>query len=102
MIVSGWVKDEMEGGDYGYGGFMVGGREGDRIDMNSVIVHSDTKQMTINVQVVRQSGGTTRVRVHCLFRIQKSKFAEKARRWHFGTSKGIVEETVLNAIRGAL
>ena len=81
VLVSKTVKDSLLGGDYGF----------------SPQIGLDTATMVINVKVNRLSSTRTRVRVHCFFQVQWT--FERGKQQGGGTSKGVVEELILNALR---
>ncbi len=87
VIVSEWIKDDTNGGDYGEG------------SLGAHILH-DTKQMVVNIRVTRHPEGETRVRVTCFFRVQWSVGGQKS--WGRGTSRGVVEKRILDSLRSRL
>ena len=80
-ILSIWVKDKLEGGDFGIG----------------PMVSEDLAEMAVSAQVVRVSPERTRVRVHCFFRAKL--LIEGRKYWSNGTSRGVVEKKVLDLLK---
>ena len=87
IIVSEWIKDEADGGDYGQRGMSASIEEG-------------SEQVALNIRVIRESDTATRVRVHCFFRVRWSEGKNKM--WGNGTSRGVWEARILKGIERAL
>ena len=84
VLVSGEMKDKLLGGDYGVS---------PQIDLESAT-------MVLNVKINRISASRTQVRVHCFFQVYWT--FERGKQRGGGTSNGVVEELVLNALRKRL
>lgn len=86
VIVSAWIPDTREGGDYGQGGTLRH-------------IEPGSEQVAVNVRVSRMADEVTRVRVHCFFRARWKD--EGKGMWGTGTSRGVWEADVLKAIEEA-
>jgi hypothetical protein len=89
-----WMPDLRKGGDYGSVGIALG--------KGNKPLNDKTREVAISIRVVSETKSTIRVKVTCLFRIQTSSGYTGASQTMFGTSKGIVEGEILNAIRSRL
>ena len=93
-IATDWMADTEHGGDYGSVGISLG--------QANKPLNDRTKEVAINIRVVSETATTTRVKITCLFRVQTSQGHSGTGQTMFGTSKGVVEEQLLNTIRSRL
>ena len=93
-LTTDWIADREGGGDYGSVGISLG--------KGNKPLNDETREVTISIRVVSESKSTTRVKVSCLFRIQTSAGVSGTAQTMFGTSKGIVENRILDTIRSRL
>ena len=94
FIVTDWMADRENGGDFGNVGISLG--------QANKPLNDKTRQVAINIRVVSESLSVTRVKVTCLFRIQTSQSLSGTGQTRFGTSKGVVEQQLLTTIRSRL
>ncbi len=93
-LTTDWMTDDQKGGDYGSVGISLG-KANQPLD-------SKTKEVAISIRIVSETKTTTRIKVTCLFRIQRSQRVRGSNQTMFGTSRGIVEQQILNTIRSKL
>ena len=100
MIISKWIPGDMGGGDYGEGGLATKGKPtgAAKVSVEGVHKQSDTEEMAVNIRTIRETDGTTLVRVRCLFRAVTSFADDGEKHWRFGTSRGTAEKQIFEWI----
>ena len=87
VIVSVWLADTENGGDFGQGG-------------SKRHIETGSEQVAVNLKIIRETDRTTRVRVHCFFRAKWS--GGKKGMWGNGTSRGVWEARILDDLEKAV
>ena len=93
-MTTNWITDNQNGGDYGSVGISLG--------KGNKPLNDKTREVALSIRVVSESESTTRVKITCLFRIKTSAGHSGTAQSMFGTSKGIVENQILDTIRSRL
>ena len=93
-LTTNWITDNRNGGDYGSVGISL--------SKGNKPLNDKTREVALSIRVVSESESTTRVKVMCLFRIGTSAGHSGTAQSMFGTSKGIVENQILDTIRSRL